>query len=253
MHNAESAVVTGGGSGIGEAIALKLADAGYAVTIGDIGDAAADVAAKITTNGGVAQFVPTDVTDEDSVRGLMAAAAAAFGGLDVLVANAGIPEVKAPVHELDLAKWKRVIDVDLTGVALCNKWAVATILDSRRQGREPRVASVINMASILAHVGQANSTAYSAAKAAVANFTRSAALTYAQDGIRFNAVSPGYVDTPLLAQLPEETRSQMVARQPIGRLLRPEEIANVVLFLAGNDSSAMTGSIVTVDGGYTAA
>jgi NAD(P)-dependent dehydrogenase (short-subunit alcohol dehydrogenase family) len=245
-------VVTGGGSGIGEAIALKLADAGYAVTIGDIGGAASQVVGKITASGGRAQFVHTDVTDEDSVRGLMEGAARIFGGLDVLVANAGVPEVKAPLHELDLSKWQRVIDVNLTGVAVCNKWAVATILNGRRHTGEPRPASVINMASILAHVGQVNSNAYSAAKAAVANFTRSAALTYAKEGIRFNAVSPGYVDTPLLAQLPEETRSQMVARQPIGRLLRPEEIANVVLFLAGEGSSALTGAIINADGGYTA-
>ena len=192
------------------------------------------------------------MTDEDSVRGLMEGAARTFGGLDVLVANAGVPEVKAPFTNSIMSKWQRVIDVNLTGVAVCNKWAVATILEGRRHNAEPRTASVINMASILAHVGQANSNAYSAAKAAVANFTRSAALTYAREGIRFNAVSPGYVDTPLLAQLPEETRSQMVSRQPIGRLLRPEEIANVVLFLAGDGSSAMTGSIINADGGYTA-
>jgi NAD(P)-dependent dehydrogenase (short-subunit alcohol dehydrogenase family) len=245
-------VVTGGGSGIGEAIALKLGEAGYAVTIGDIGGATAGVAAKIAAGGGQAQFVPTDMTDEESVRALMETAAATYGSLDVLVANAGIPEVKAPVHELDLSKWQRVLDVNLTGVALCNKWAVATILEGRRRGTKPRTASVINMASILAHVGQANSNAYSAAKAAVVNFTRSAALTYAKEGIRFNAVSPGYVDTPLLAQLPEETRSQMISKQPIGRLLRPEEIANVVLFLAGDSSSALTGSVINADGGYTA-
>ena len=245
-------MVTGGSSGIGEAIALKLAEAGYAVTIGDIGEAAADVAAKIIAGGGQAQFVRTDVTDEDSVRCLMEIAASTYGSLDVLVANAGVPEVKTPLHELDLSKWQRVIDVNLTGVAVCNKWAVATILEGRQRGAEPRTASVINMASILAHVGQANSNAYSAAKAAVANFTRSAALTYAREGIRFNAVSPGYVDTPLLSQLPDETRSQMVAKQPIGRLLRPEEIANVVLFLAGEGSSALTGSIINADGGYTA-
>jgi NAD(P)-dependent dehydrogenase (short-subunit alcohol dehydrogenase family) len=177
MLNGKSAVVTGGASGIGEAIARKLADAGATVTI--------------------------------------------------------------------------VIYIDLTGVVICNKWAVATILACRREVADPRTASVINMASILAHVGQANSNAYSAAKAAVANFTRSAALTYAREGIRFNAVSPGYVDTPLLAQLPEETRSQMISRQPIGRLLRPEEIANVVLFLSSDASSALTGSVINADGGYT--
>jgi NAD(P)-dependent dehydrogenase (short-subunit alcohol dehydrogenase family) len=251
MLKGKSAVVTGGASGIGEAIARKLADAGAAVTIGDIGRSVPRIVDEILARGGSAEFIRTDVTDESSVRGLMEGAARTFGGLDILVANAGIPEVKAPLHELDMLNWQRVIDVDLTGVAICNKWAVATILACRREVADPQIASVINMASILAHVGQANSNAYSAAKAAVANFTRSAALTYAREGIRFNAVSPGYVDTPLLAQLPEETRSQMISRQPIGRLLRPEEIANVVLFLASDASSALTGSVINADGGYT--
>jgi NAD(P)-dependent dehydrogenase (short-subunit alcohol dehydrogenase family) len=146
---------------------------------------------------------------------------------------------------MDVAAWHRVIDVDLTGVALCNKHAAAKMLVNGG-------GAVVNMASILAHVGQVNSTAYSAAKAAVVNLTRSAALTYAQQNIRFNCVSPGYVETPLLEQLPEATRSEMIQRMPIGRLLHPEEIAHVVAFLASDLASSITGAVIKADGGYTA-
>lgn len=138
-----------------------------------------------------------------------------------------------------------MLDIDLTGVALCNKYAAARMLENGS-------GSIVNMASILGHVGQANSTAYSAAKAAVVNFTRSVALTYARRGIRANSVSPGYVDTPLLAQLPKETRDAMLDRQPIGRLALPEEIAQVVAFLASDRSSIITGACINADGGYTA-
>ncbi|AUI53378.1 short-chain dehydrogenase [Arthrobacter crystallopoietes] len=241
----KTAVVTGGASGIGEAIARTLAAEGAAVVIGDVDRRAESVSASINCDGGRAYFVQADVTDETSVAVLMDAALATFGSLDVLVANAGIAEQKAPVHELDLAAWRRVIDIDLTGVAVCNKYAAGQMV---RSGG----GSVINMASILAHVGQANSQAYSAAKAGVVNFTRSAALTYAQQGIRFNCVSPGYVDTPLVAALPIETRAQMLTRQPIGRLARPAEIANVVAFLASDRSSIITGACINADGGYTA-
>lgn len=176
-----------------------------------------------------------DVTDERSVAALMDAAVARYGSLDILVANAGIAEQKGPVHELDLTAWQRVIEIDLTGVAIGNKYAAAHMV---RSGS----GSVINMASMLAQVGQANSTGYSAAKAGGLNFTRSAALTYAQQNIRFNCVSPGYVSTPLLAGLPEEVRSQMTARQPIGRLAEPVEIADAVAFLASDKASIITGA-----------
>lgn len=176
-------------------------------------------------------------------------AAVVIGDLDPetekVAANAGIPEQKGPVREMDLSVWQRVIDIDLTEVALCNKYAVTQML---RTG----CGSVINMASILAHVGHANSTAYSATKAGVVNFTRSTALTYEQQNIRFNCFSPGYVNTPLLKQLPEATRAKMIDRMPIGRLLEPEEIANVVSFLASDIASAVTGAAINADGGYTA-
>ena len=240
------AVITGAGSGIGAAIARLFCAEGARVVLGDIADGAAQLAAELERGGGEALFVRVDVTREASVAALMQAAVARFGRLDVLVANAGVAEQKAPIHQLDLAAWQRVIDIDLTGVALCNKFAAARMLDSGG-------GAIVNMASILGHVGQANSSAYAAAKAAVVNLTRAVALTYARQGIRANSVSPGYVDTPLLAQLPAATRAAMLERQPIGRLARPEEIAQVVAFLASERASIVTGACLAADGGYTAA
>lgn len=239
------AVITGAASGIGRAIAEVFAAEGAAVVIGDLAPGAAEVAAGIEEAGGRALFVRTDVTDEESVAALMEEAVTTFGGLDVLVANAGIAEKKAPVHEMDLVDWQKVIDIDLTGVALSNKHAIARMVDSGG-------GAVVNMGSILAHVGQANSTAYSAAKAGVVNFTRSVAVTYARQGIRVNAISPGYVRTPLVEGLPEDVRAGMVGKQPIGRLAEPEEIAQVALFLASDRSSFVTGTCLHADGGYTA-
>lgn len=241
-HSQKVVVITGAASGIGAATARLLAAEGARVVIGDLDDNAATLVAELQAPG---LFVHTDVTNPASVERLMVAAAQAFGRLDVLVANAGIAEAKSPIHELDLDAWQQVIDINLTGVALCNKFAAQHML--KGQG-----GAIVNMASILAHVGQANSHAYSASKAAVVNLTRSVALTYARQGIRANCVSPGYVETPLLAKLPASVRTNMLNKQPNGRLGQPEEIARVVSFLASDAASLVTGACVNADGGYTA-
>lgn len=242
----KTAVVTGAASGIGEAIARLFAAEGANVVIGDLSETGGQaVAEAIAAAGGVAGFVRADVTDEASVAALMQSAVSRHGRLDILVANAGIPERKAPIDALDLSDWRRVIDVDLTGVAICNKFAAAEMAKAG-------AGSIVNIASILGLVGQENSNAYSAAKAAVINLTRSVALTYARQGIRANSVAPGYVDTPLLAQLPKATTDAILARQPIGRLARAAEIAEVAAFLASDRSSIVTGACIAADGGYTA-
>lgn len=161
----------------------------------------------------------TNVTQPQpaSLTNLVDQVVAKYGHIDVLVANAGITEHKGPVSQLDEENWNAVINVDLNGV-----------------------------------VGAANSQAYSAAKAGVANFTRSQGVTYAKTKIRFNAIAPDYVNTALSKTLPESVTSTMVERMPIGRLLEPEEIANVALFLASDLSTALTGAVINADGGYTA-
>jgi len=241
-HAQKVVVITGAASGIGAAMARLFSSEGAYVVVGDVDVSARELVAQLPCPG---MFVPTDVTSPQSVKGLMDAAVERFGGLDVLVANAGIPEQKSPIHEFDLAGWQRVIDINLTGVALCNKYGVQHML-ARGGG------AVVNMASILAHVGQADSHAYCASKAAVVNLTRSVALTYAQRGIRANCVSPGYIETPLLAKLPATLLAGLLQKQPIGRLGRPEEVARVVSFLASDAASLVTGACINADGGYTA-
>lgn len=229
------AVVTGGSSGIGLATVQKFVAEG-AVAI------SADVSAPDDTS---VAFIKTDVTDEQSLQGMVDQVVSQYGHLDILVANAGVAEKKAGVADIDVANWNQVIAIDLTGVMLTNKVAVAQMV---KQGS----GSVINMSSILGVVGAAKSQAYSAAKAGVANYTKSQAVTYAAQGIRFNAVAPGYVATPLLKTLPPEVTGPMVSKMPIGRLAQPAEIANVIAFIASDEASFVTGATINVDGGYTA-
>lgn len=230
------AVITGGSSGIGLATAWAfIAEGAVAVS--------ADVNAPEDEQ---IDFVKTDVTDPASLKHMVDTIVAKYGHIDALVANAGVAEEKADVADLNEANWQKVIDIDLTGVVLTNKYVV------QQMAKQDSGSSVVNMSSILGVVGGPKSQAYSAAKAGVANYTKSQAVTYATRGIRFNAVAPGYVNTPLLKTLPKETTDAMVGKMPIGRLAEPEEIANVIVFLSSAKASFVTGAVVSVDGGYTA-
>ena len=230
------AVITGGSSGIGLAIAQKFVKEGAVAVSADTNE----------PEDSAIDFVQTDVTDSASLKSLVEKVVAKYQHIDILVANAGVAEKKAPVSELDEDNWQKVINIDLTGVVLSNKYIV------QQMEKQTSGGSVINMSSILGVVGGAKSQAYSAAKAGVANYTKSQAVTYAAQGIRFNAVAPGYVNTPLLKTLPKETTDSMVGKRPIGRLAEPDEIANVVAFLASDEASIVTGALINADGGYTA-
>lgn len=243
--NGKVAVITGGASGIGEATVKLFAAEGAKVVIADYSDSGQLLADELTAQGYSAMFIKVDVSKEDDIEHMVAETVSAYGKLDIMFANAGIGDM-APAHELEFDQWQRVIEINLTGVFLSNKHAIKQMLNQKTGG------SIINNASILGHVGQPNITAYTAAKGGVVNMTRSLGVTYAKEGIRVNAVCPGYIKTPLLSSAPQEMLDQLQAMHPIGRLGEAEEIAKAVLFLASDDASFVVGANLLVDGGYTA-
>lgn len=168
-----------------------------------------------------------------------------YGKLNIMYANAGIAK-DAPADQLSFEDWKHTLDINLSGVFLCNKYAIKQMLLQGDGG------AIVNCGSIHSHVGKARVTAYAAAKGGVKLLTKSTAIAYAARGIRINAVCPGYIDTPLIAELSEEAKKYLTGLHPIGRLGKPEEVAKAVLFLASDDASFITGTSLMVDGGYTA-
>ena len=240
------ALVTGAGSGIGEAIARLLASNGLSVVVSDVSaDNAERVAKLINTDGGQAVANVADVARIDQVQAAVACAVDMFGGLHFAVNNAGISGDQSPVGELDPAAWSRVIDINLNGVFYGLRHQIPAIL---RSGG----GAIVNVSSILGVVGDAANPAYVAAKHGVTGLTRSAALAYASKGIRINSIHPGYVRTPILDFLDESALQKAVDLHPIGRLGTPDEIAHAVAFLLSEGSSFLVGTQLIADGGYTA-
>jgi NAD(P)-dependent dehydrogenase (short-subunit alcohol dehydrogenase family) len=245
------AIVTGGGAGIGRATAERFAREGARVVVAEIsvpnGQAVVD---SIRAAGGEAIFVPTDVSKASDIQAMGAAAVDAYGGVDVLFSNAAVQLHKQDkrAHELSEEVWDRTMATNLRGVWLCAKCVIPIML-KRRGG------SIINCASPTGMIGCApDYTAYSASKGGVLGLTRVMAIAYARDNIRINALVPGTTDTPLIAELlaDEEIRASLTARAPMGRVGTAEEVANLVLFLASDESCYCTGGVYTVDGGVTA-
>lgn len=238
------ALVTGGGAGIGRAIAETFAREGAHVVIADRdGGAAAEVAEAIVKNNGAATAHQTDVADTAEVKTLMAAIAKAFGRLDVLINNAGVGE-RSDFRHLDDAAWERVWRVNLDGTVRCAREAFDLLKASGR-------ASIVNLSSVMATKHTRQMSVYSATKGAVSALTRSLAVEYAPYAIRVNALCPGYVETQLIGRY---TANPMIAKgllsqTPLRRFGTPQDIANAALFLASDEAGYVTGASLNVDGG----
>lgn len=243
--NGKVAIVTGGASGIGEMTVREMVKEGANVVIADVNDGLGNnLAQELNQSEKKVIYVHVDVTNESDIENMIERTVEEFGKVDIVFNNAGIGSLN-PTTELSFEQWRKLVSVNLDGVFLVAKHGIKAML---RNGG----GSIVNTASILGHVGQAQTAPYAASKGGVVNLTRALAIEYAKENIRVNAVCPGYIETPLLNQLDKEMKDHLISLHPIGRLGKPEEIAKAVVFLASDDASFVTGSSLLVDGGYTA-
>ncbi|MBR0751502.1 glucose 1-dehydrogenase [Bradyrhizobium jicamae] len=249
----KAALVTGGGSGIGRATAIAMAREGARVAVSDLSkDGIDETVALINAAGGQSIAIQGDVTDEADVTNMVARTVSAFGRIDCAFNNAGIAgrSVGPPgqrTHELTQASVAKMFSVNLMGVFLCLKYEIAEMLKQGGGG------AIVNTASIAGLIGLATSAHYVATKHGVVGLTKSAAIEYAQDGIRVNCVNPGYIKTPMTRETMDERYDEIIAKVPVRRLGVPEEIAEAVVWMCSDKASFMTGASHVVDGGYSAA
>lgn len=247
------AIVTGGALGIGRSACLLLAREGAAVAVTDVLDEAGQmVVAEIEAAGGRAAFWHLDVSREPDVSRVFGEVAERFGGIDVLVNNAGIAGVNKPTHEVTEAEWDHLMAVNVKGVFFCTKHAIPVMKSQGRGG------SIVNLSSIYGIIGAADLPPYHASKGAVRLMSRNDALLYAADRIRVNSVHPGFIWTPLVETFAKEqgsvseVRAALDERHPLGHVGEPDDIGWAIVYLASDESKFVTGSELVIDGGYTA-
>ena len=253
MLDGKAALVTGGGSGIGRATAIAMAREGARVAVSDLSKEGIDeTVALINAAGGQSIAIQGDVTDEADVANMVARTVSAFGRIDCAFNNAGVAgrSVGPPgqrIHGLTQPSVAKMFSVNLMGVFLCLKYEIAQMLKQGDGG------AIVNTASIAGLVGLATSAHYVATKHGVVGLTKSAAIEYAQDGIRVNCVNPGYIKTPMTRETMDERYDEIIAKVPVRRLGVPEEIAEAVVWMCSDKASFMTGASHVIDGGYSAA
>ena len=251
LLDGKSALITGGGGGIGRATALAFAREGARLAVADFNEqAAAETVAQVNAAGGQAMTLTGDVTDSATVQAMVASVVAAYGRLDCAFNNAGIAGFQVDAagkrtHEWSDASFERMIDVNLKGVWLCMKHELPQMI---AQGG----GVIVNTGSIAGLVGLRTSSAYVAAKHGVLGLTKTAAIEYAADNIRVNAVCPGYIETNMTAEVMTRRGSEIMANTPFRRMGTPGEIAEMVVWLSSDRASYVTGGCYNVDGGYMA-
>ncbi|MCU4973434.1 SDR family oxidoreductase [Halobacteria archaeon AArc-m2/3/4] len=252
QFSGDAVAVTGGGSGIGRQTGLEFANRGVDVVVADVDREGGEETVELIENESDAEatFVEVDVTESDQVEEMVSTAVEEYGSLDYAVNNAGIGGQQELTADLPEENWQRVIDINLTGVWQCLRHEI------RQMNEQDDGGAIVNMASILGKVGFETASAYTAAKHGVLGLTKTAALEYGTEGVRINAVCPGFVETPMLEEagmLSDETiREEIERRHGLERLGTPAEIADAVLWLCSDDATFTSGEALAIDGGYLA-